>query len=144
MPIHELGNTIWKELKALEAIILTDTYEATSGGEGLFGDTRDQLFGFTLTLMGGGHEHDVIVNAKKAQLFGTTSPSPSILLRTEIRNGHAHYVKVQRSREATDDAFSEWKYTITLCRFSIKGDRNVYGRCKDGHATIKRSRVGSN
>jgi len=142
MPIHEMGNTIWKELKALEEIIIADSYEATTG-DGLFGEARDQLFGFTLTLIGGGHEHDIIVNAKKAQLFGTISPSPDVFLRTETGNGHEHYIKVQRSRKAEDEALGEWEYTLTICRYTTKGDRNLDGRCEDGHTRVKRSRIGS-
>jgi len=142
MPIHEMGNTIWKELKALEEIIITDSYEATTGS-GLFGDARDQLFGFTLTLMGGGHEHDIIVNANKARQFGTDSPSPQVILRTETRNGHEHWTRITRSREVNGTIYGEWSYKLIICRYTMPNNPNSAGMCDDGHTTIKRSRIGT-
>ena len=78
MPLYESGNTVWKELKALE-----DSLGIHAVGTN----------GVTLSLRGGGdHQHDVYLNALhiKKLLRGET-----ITAFSAVTGAHSHFIKMK-------------------------------------------------
>lgn len=119
MPLHVDGATGYKETKALAALTLglpeNDEHHVHGAGHGahyeharngVFGESRDEAFGFNLVLSGGDHDHTVTLTATKLKLLeereaaylaaGSTGRIPKVIVPTEERNAHQHIVGVSR------------------------------------------------
>merc|ERR1712083_505489 len=58
-PVSSDGQPAWKEIKSLEDVFLGDDYDDGENADDYFGDDRDLIHGFTVTLKGGGHQHEI-------------------------------------------------------------------------------------
>merc|ERR1712232_481539 len=145
MGIADNGVAAYKETKAMEDIVLSDTYDDPVIGVDFFGDGRDLKYGFTVSLQGGGHQHEIYVGGWKIQQTWYDSVNEVyyndvtkvITVDSEERNGHVHTVTIGRSR--VDDQ-SEWQYVIGTCRWGSVSDAHLYsvgdymsGKCADAH-----------
>lgn len=54
-PVHQFGNPIYKEMKALQELALAKDYESPDKLDGFFGEGRDLKYPYTVMLEGGGH-----------------------------------------------------------------------------------------
>jgi hypothetical protein len=139
VPLHSHGNTVWKELKALEDLVLPDNYEAPTGESQLFGDARDSVYGFDMTLDGGGHSHNMKVKASTVRDWDVQlelgNTDIEVTLDSELRNGHEHIVLVRRNRTHTAEP---WKYFLLGCRFKGSPNWDQGGMCADGHTLVSR------
>lgn len=119
-------------------------------GVDFFGDSRDLLYGFTVYLQGGGHQHEIYIagwrvywkwyDAENDVYYNDTSVT--IEVDSETRDGHTHTVSIGRWRANEE---SEWQYVIDRCRFGSLSDADQYadddymdGECVDLHDSIVR------
>jgi len=122
-PLHKSGDLAFKEVKALEAILLEDNYDDPIDGiaPDYFGPGRDLIYGFDLSLAGGDHEHmlhipgwivkaewydddnEIYLNGSNYTIDGTTFTA----------NGHEHPVTLWRWRE--DEDSQDWTYVLEEC-----------------------------
>ena len=149
-PVHIDGYPSWKEIKALEDIILPDDYDDITSGIDFFGDSRDLTYGFTVYLQGGGHQHEMYIAGWKVywywydrtNLIYYNGSDYTIEVDSETREGHAHTVTLYRWRASN---ISEWNYQIVTCRYGSITDDDDYsegdymsGKCADLHNEIVR------
>ena len=150
-PIHDNGYPSYKEVKALEDIVLGDDYDDTTSGIDFFGDSRDLIYGFTVYLQGGGHQHEMYIAGWKVYWLGwydyntetyRNGSDYKIEVDAETRNGHSHTVTIWRWRQNDD---SQWNYEIGTCRYGSVSDEELYeesdymdGACDDLHSKIVR------
>ena len=151
-PVADDGVPAFKEIKALEHVFLSDDYEDGVDGVDLFGDSRDLLFGFTVYLQGGGHEHEIYIagwrvrsewfDEENDRYFNDTART--IEVDSGLRHGHTHTLSIGRWRASEE---SPWRYVVGRCRFgSISlGDHHHFddddyldGQCADLHHSIVR------
>eukprot|EP00486_Rosalina_sp_Unknown_P000306 CAMPEP_0201566736 /NCGR_PEP_ID=MMETSP0190_2-20130828/6746_1 /ASSEMBLY_ACC=CAM_ASM_000263 /TAXON_ID=37353 /ORGANISM="Rosalina sp." /LENGTH=768 /DNA_ID=CAMNT_0047985865 /DNA_START=82 /DNA_END=2388 /DNA_ORIENTATION=- len=144
-PLHKSGDLAFKEVKALEKILLDDNYDDPIDGiaPDIFGEGRDLIYGFDLNLAGGDHEHMMHVPGwivSNAWYDGDNETyyngsDYKIFLDTSVANGHEHWVSAWRWRES--DTSSQWIYVIEECAFSEEGPF-MDGGCADGHMVLDR------
>lgn len=131
MPLHVQGSTDWKEIKALAEMTLPENFD--SSHDGVFGSKRDEVYGFTLTLVGGGHEHDFQVDPKDLKKWNDGVDTIGIFT-TDVRDLHQHQLNVKRTGVNPD-----YVYTIVTCRFKGEGKNDwINNNCADGHSLIVR------
>ena len=126
-PIHGAGNAAFKEVKALQAVVLDNDYDdPITNPDGFFGDDRDKIYGFEMNLQGGGHQHVVYVAGWRVRYYWFDRTDTTIALTTsdniieaesDTRNGHAHTVEVWREKDASTD---EWIYHVFSSYFFIR------------------------
>jgi len=151
-PIHERGSSEYKELKALQEVMLPDDYDSVNrsdvvnGVDFWNGDTRDLLYGIELSLEGGDHEHNVYIPGWKVKQVWFDEDAQQWLMssdefvevESEESDGHLHTLRVwMQSRE-------ENVYRIKQCRYGAVYDGGVGwsdGQCDDYHDQV--NRVGS-
>lgn len=118
--IHSAGSAEFKELKALQDIILPKDYDDitnTVNDIDFFDDLdqRDLYYGFQVSLQGGTHQHIVYIPGWKIKNFWTQSNSNHVLeVESEEKNGHRHTLRIWREK----DVNNEWKYHLKSCRCS--------------------------
>ncbi len=149
-PISDDGLPAFKEVKALEDVFLSDDYDDADDGEDVFGQNRDLVYGFTLHLQGGGHQHELYVAGWRVREHWysdddgqfVNDSTITIEVDTEERDGHSHTLDVARWRSHDD---SEWVYVIDRCRFGSISDGDQFGdddyldgECADLHDAIIR------
>ena len=160
-PIHNAGSAAFKEIKAMQAVVLPEDYDdPITNPDGFFGDSRDTEYGFELYLMGGGHQHICYISGWRVKRdwlhdYKTdlndwcTEPSCYAEIECEERNGHSHTIRVWRDYE--NDGVT-WKYHVSDCRFgSISdsasfvypddwtvADANGDTICADNHNAVQR------
>jgi hypothetical protein len=90
MPIHEEGNTVWKEAKALQDVVLG--MEEDDRMKRLLKDARAMEYGLDLYIYQSSHSHAVRISATQYRqlVAGTTDV---VKVKTS-GNGHGHYVGV--------------------------------------------------
>eukprot|EP00486_Rosalina_sp_Unknown_P015017 CAMPEP_0201593386 /NCGR_PEP_ID=MMETSP0190_2-20130828/191005_1 /ASSEMBLY_ACC=CAM_ASM_000263 /TAXON_ID=37353 /ORGANISM="Rosalina sp." /LENGTH=416 /DNA_ID=CAMNT_0048052551 /DNA_START=181 /DNA_END=1432 /DNA_ORIENTATION=- len=147
-PIHEEGNTAYKEVKALEDVVLSSDYDdPIANPTGFFGNDRDLIYGFELNLQGGGHQHVVYVPGWQVQYFWynattleyKTTSTDLVWVEGEERNGHAHRIQIWRDYDPIDNV--TWRYHIGSCGFGSWSDgvNNLEpSSCTDGHTSLAR------
>ena len=149
-PIHGYGNSAYKEIKALQSIILDNDYDnPIKNPDGFFGDNRDKIYGFEMNLQGGGHQHVIYIAGWKIinnwfdkNNIPLTTSNNIITVESDTRNSHAHTVEIWRKKDLITD---EWIYYIKRCRPGSLSDSNKYtdndwidGECSDLHNTLTR------
>merc|ERR1712228_34720 len=132
-PIHNGGSAAFKEIKAMQAVVLPEDYDdPIQHPDGFFGDSRDTIYGFELYLMGGGHQHICYISGwrvKSKWLIDAdtdswcTDPSCYAEIECEERNSHSHTVRVWRDYD-TDGV--TWKYHVSDCRFGSISDSDIF------------------
>jgi len=132
-PIHNAGSASFKEVKALQAVVLPSDYDdPVANPDGFFGDSRDLVYGFELSLMGGGHQHICYISGSRVRSawlidFDTnqwnTDRDSYVDVDCEERNGHSHQVRIWREYD-TDGV--TWKYNLRDCRFGTASDKATY------------------
>eukprot|EP00484_Ammonia_sp_Unknown_P014928 CAMPEP_0197079140 /NCGR_PEP_ID=MMETSP1384-20130603/213471_1 /TAXON_ID=29189 /ORGANISM="Ammonia sp." /LENGTH=985 /DNA_ID=CAMNT_0042518013 /DNA_START=29 /DNA_END=2986 /DNA_ORIENTATION=+ len=149
-PIHAAGSTTFKEVKALQAVTLPSDYDdAEAYPDGFFGDSRDLIYGFEVSLQGGGHQHVVYIQGWRIRVFWYDGDTESWLMSADnvvtvegdTRNNHAHTLEVWRDL----DADGGWQYHVKRCRWGSISDADKYsdedwmdGQCEDHHNAIVR------
>merc|ERR1712187_307114 len=104
--IADDGVPAFKEVKALEDIVLEDDYDDYEVGIDFFGDARDLKYGFTVYLQGGGHQHEIYIPGWRINWTWYdpinevyyNDASRVITVDSEERAGHVHTVTIGRSR----------------------------------------------
>ena len=147
-PIHSAGHAAYKELKALQDIILSDNYDDPNDGIDFWTDSLDLTYGFELSLEGGNHEHLITIKSSKIinEWYDEENDKyyngSSYIIETDsdIANGHEHTVKIWRWRSNENNA---WNYEILQCRFGTKSDSEVdypyqNKTCQDNHNLLIR------
>ena len=132
-PIHNGGSASFKEVKALQAVVLPSDYDdPVANPEGFFGDSRDIIYGFELYLMGGGHQHICYIpgwRIRNAWLIDIdtdqwyTDKDHYVTIDCEERNSHSHQVRIWREYES--DGIT-WKYNLRDCRYGTSSDLPNY------------------
>ncbi|KAJ9457826.1 hypothetical protein DIPPA_04223 [Diplonema papillatum] len=142
-PVHEHGSTMYKEIKAMEELIMGRHSEHVTQ---IIAETRDTEFGVELELSGGGHTHHLHITPGEMALFraGTRTGISKMTLEA---NGHQHFLAVRYDR---DNVGKEWSLeSCNMGGISFRcGARNgectertdvpfcCDGRCPDGHTGI--------
>jgi len=148
-PIHSAGSAAFKEVKALQSVILPDDYDDIDNGLDFFGDDRDKIYGFELNLQGGGHQHVVYIPGWRVRYYWydrtdtdveLSSSDDVIEAESDTRNGHAHTVRIWRERDIGTD---EWIYHVKQCRpgsISDNYDESYWSndQCNDYHNSLSR------
>jgi len=145
-PIHVAGSTIWKEVKAFEKMSLKDDYDSLLDQDGFFGGQRDGTYGFTLTLMGGGHDHDLRVSGGWHKQWAPMVRSDGYSVATHqvttvTSNGHQHVIEIERSQPLGSDTPLEYK--MLNCKIKGMTEWEVqqdpeHPMCGDGHVSVAR------
>lgn len=138
MPIHEDGNTAWKEIKALAALTLDTARYEHDHASPVFGDDMDARYGFNLVLTGGGHDHNVHISASRVAKLEQRLAEKGFAratVPTEERDGHQHLLQITRDRAGGEEGTGPWVYSIVSCG---TGGRIMDGRCEDGHTVLVR------
>ncbi len=147
LPPHVAGSTTWKEIKALQDIMLPEsTYDNISDPlhHPFFGSGRDKRYGFQLVLDGGTHEHLVTILSYHFNKYWLDSdgnpilndPLAIITADSEEREGHQHTVKVSRKLNTQSGL---WEYKMVACKKeSQTEDKFLIDACDDGHDEIWR------
>ena len=151
-PIHEAGSATWKEIKALQQIVLKEGYDDITSEDlsDFFGPLKDIRYGFSLLLTGGGsHQHEMYIPGSKIEATWYNATSKDYIYfdsfdnnvikeDTEWRNGHTHTLDVSRKWNATNNAFV---YKIIQCRWGDLQDNDIgytSNICADGHNAVSR------
>ena len=109
MPIHEHGNTMYQEIKSMQAVL---------SGSGNLENLRADSFGITLLLQGGGtHSHEVPLSPEDV---GDLQAGAEVTASSTLANGHTHSVKLK---------LENGNYILVKCN-----DANP--PCSDGHDTL--------
>eukprot|EP01064_Diplonema_japonicum_P013228 TRINITY_DN20730_c0_g1_i1.p1 TRINITY_DN20730_c0_g1~~TRINITY_DN20730_c0_g1_i1.p1 ORF type:complete len:1139 (+),score=327.72 TRINITY_DN20730_c0_g1_i1:46-3462(+) len=146
-PVHEHGNTIFKEVKAVEELIMgKDNQEIKD----IIEETRSEAYGADLKLLGSGHNHQVHISP--SEMLDLKEGRRTYVYKTStLANAHTHYIKVNYDKSQPHG--SEW--SLDWCTQS--GDRNgcpgsvgagncgktskavdcCYGSCPDGHTGVE-------
>ena len=147
-PIHYGGGANWKEVKALEAVVLEDDYDDIDSGLDFFGDSRYLIYGFEVNLKGGGHQHTSYIPGWKVRNYWYDSDEDiyyntsdyTVEVESDTRNSHAHTTTIWRHK-----VDGSWVYEIGTCRYGSLSDADQYddsdyvpGFCSDGHTYIER------
>ena len=151
-PVHKYGTVQYKEVKALQGVLLDDAkYDDDVHGISFFTKERDLKHGFEVALQGGdgGHYHTVSIpsNLVRDHWYDeddddfTKGDSFVLEAESDLANGHVHTVRIWRDR--VDDNANDWTYTIQDCRFGTLSDSDVDNpwqsdTCQDGHTQIIR------
>ena len=94
-PIHHEGNTVWKEVKALEALTL-------NGDSSIAAHVREVALGMTLQLTWtNGHVHTLALHSTDVEAL---SEGKTVTRDSSTDNGHSHTVTL--SRNAIDGHFN--------------------------------------
>ena len=132
-PIHNAGSAAFKEVKALQAVVLPTDYDnPVIYPDGFFGDSRDIEYGFELSLMGGGHQHICYISGSRVRSAWlvdfdnnewNTDRDSYVDVDCEARNGHEHQVRIWREYDTDGET---WVYRLRDCRFGTRSDDATY------------------
>jgi len=91
-PVHQAGNNIWKELKALEAVQLTGDQKMTQA-------VREEALGVTFELsFANGHVHTIkVAGADLVTKLAKVGDSHTV--SSTLNNGHEHQVTIKRVKD---------------------------------------------
>ena len=133
-PIHNGGSAAFKEVKALQAVVLPDDYDdPVTNPDGLFGDSRDLVYGFELSLMGGGHQHICYIPGWRIIYYWQddadlntwhTDIDHYVTADCEETNSRSH--QQVRIREEYDTDETTWIYRLRDCGFGTSSDGVSY------------------
>jgi len=122
-PTHWEGSDAWKEVKALQSVVLEASADGSAGG---LEDIANNFGGIDLHMgaatAGIAHEHTLSVPSDLVQRFEAGLP---VTATSSLDAGHTHDVTVTRSR-----AGASWAYSIQACD-------GTAAACADGHSTLR-------
>eukprot|EP01064_Diplonema_japonicum_P018904 TRINITY_DN275_c0_g1_i2.p1 TRINITY_DN275_c0_g1~~TRINITY_DN275_c0_g1_i2.p1 ORF type:complete len:1096 (+),score=388.85 TRINITY_DN275_c0_g1_i2:41-3328(+) len=96
-PVHEHGNTVWKEAKAVaDLVMMKDT---NADVREVINEARGGGFGVELRLGGGGHDHYIKIEPEELEQ-ARAGTKTEFLKISDTRNAHAHTVMVVYDRTA--------------------------------------------
>eukprot|EP00486_Rosalina_sp_Unknown_P006708 CAMPEP_0201569686 /NCGR_PEP_ID=MMETSP0190_2-20130828/11502_1 /ASSEMBLY_ACC=CAM_ASM_000263 /TAXON_ID=37353 /ORGANISM="Rosalina sp." /LENGTH=315 /DNA_ID=CAMNT_0047992301 /DNA_START=678 /DNA_END=1625 /DNA_ORIENTATION=+ len=148
-PIHSGGSNVFKEIKALQSMVLPHDYDDPNVyPDGFFGDDRDKIYGFEVNLQGGGHQHVVYIQGYKVRNRWYDNDGNALMnedavveVEGDTRENHQHVIEVWRDLD--DD--NTWQYHIKRCRYGSISDAHKYsdddwidGECSDFHNQVNR------
>lgn len=149
-PVHNAGSNTFKEIKALQAMALPKDYDdPIAHPDGFFGNDRDLIYGFEVSLQGGGHQHVVFIQGWKVRNKWYDSDTSTwlmssddvVTIEADERNNHQHVLELWRDQ----DNDGNWVYHIKRCRYGSKSDADKYvdddwmnDECEDYHNSIVR------
>ena len=134
MPIHEHGKTSWKEVKALQDIVI-DAGGSSRLRAGL-NRVREERIGVALKLKYtsgtkanvGAHEHTMHVSGKQLKEMDTGS---TVKITTSYDNSHSHDVWVTRQLSEFVANQPLYQYKMTKCDTDlICGDKDGYTKAR--------------
>ncbi|KAJ9461165.1 hypothetical protein DIPPA_28912 [Diplonema papillatum] len=143
-PVHEQGSTIWKEVKAIEELILGKDNDHIKA---IIAEQRGQNYGLVLELTGSGHMHEISVTP--AEIRSLKSGSATSLRKvTSLANGHQHYIQVDYDAAAPPG--NQWSIdwcTMSAdanecrlsagCSASTDNPNCCVGSCPDRHSGLR-------
>eukprot|EP00037_Helgoeca_nana_P031047 m.391982 g.391982 ORF g.391982 m.391982 type:complete len:1112 (-) comp28319_c1_seq6:2403-5738(-) len=148
MPVHEHGRTTWKEVKALQDILIADGGSQSLAAQ-LSGVLQERQ-GVSLRLAYtagvnnvGPHTHTIHITGD--QLRDMDASSNGISVSTSLDNGHQHEVRVNRLRFTVRNNIPIYRYQLLQCDDPVSnavrtcGNRTAY---TDNRAGL-RSAVGA-
>eukprot|EP01065_Artemidia_motanka_P050274 TRINITY_DN8566_c0_g2_i1.p2 TRINITY_DN8566_c0_g2~~TRINITY_DN8566_c0_g2_i1.p2 ORF type:complete len:1196 (+),score=435.00 TRINITY_DN8566_c0_g2_i1:97-3684(+) len=117
-PIHEHGNTIWKEVKALEEIMVGK--DSRKELMNIFLETRAGAYGTELELISApdSHTHTVSISAAETMEFEAGTRT-EIVKTSTLGDGHTHRVKI--GYDAAKAAKKENPWFLKYCTMSSDG-----------------------
>ncbi|KAJ9459536.1 hypothetical protein DIPPA_23853 [Diplonema papillatum] len=150
-PVHEHGSTIYKEVKALEELVVGANDDYISA---IIDETREAAYGIDLELItgGAGHSHEIHVTPDELKKLkeGTITALKKV---SDVASGHQHYVRLVYNRNAAEGR--EWSVDWcnmgpkkVNCPVAGKGSCNnppsgssvprcCDNKCPDGHSGIR-------
>eukprot|EP01084_Bolivina_argentea_P289262 496666_1 len=153
-PIHYGGSLPYKETKSLQDMILDkENYDDIENGIKFWTQDRDLKYGFTLSLIGGNHEHEIYIPGWKVNYYWyddinekyTNGSNYIITEIADIANQHQHTVQIYRYQStSTQDNNNKWNYYILKCRSGTDSDTDLTlvpyqnNSCSDGHDQLIR------
>ena len=126
MPIHEHGKTSWKEVKALQDLVVDAGGSAKMRAN--LDKVREERLGVALTLAYttggttgvGPHTHSLHISGEQTALL---NKGESVTVSTSLDNGHTHDVTVARDQVIFRDGYPEYTYKLMQCdRMAVCGD----------------------
>lgn len=140
MPIHEHGKTAWKEVKALQDIVLGNGGSAAfqSGLEEL----KEERVGVTLKLgYASGHDHTLTISPEQLNEMDEVG---SVKVTSSTDNGHAHEVTVSREIVRLLADFRQVRYIISQCDSGRTCEDGSLGDYDAGRANLDDTIMGLN
>ncbi|KAJ9465094.1 hypothetical protein DIPPA_26071 [Diplonema papillatum] len=144
-PIHEEGSTIWKEVKAVEELIMGKDSDYIKA---IIAETRGENYGLMLELtVGSGHTHELSISP--AELASLKSGATTSLYKVStLANGHQHYVKLDYDNSAktgeewsldwcTQSADRRTCRVTTGCSAATDDPYCCVDKCPDLHPGVK-------
>lgn len=118
MPIHEHGKTSWKELKALQDLVVDAGGSASMRAN--LDRIREERLGVALTLQYttggdtgvGPHMHTLHITGEQTTELNN---GETVTVTTSLDNGHTHHVTVARDTVIFRDGFPEYTYKLVEC-----------------------------
>eukprot|EP01062_Namystynia_karyoxenos_P082219 TRINITY_DN9220_c0_g1_i1.p1 TRINITY_DN9220_c0_g1~~TRINITY_DN9220_c0_g1_i1.p1 ORF type:complete len:1154 (+),score=325.35 TRINITY_DN9220_c0_g1_i1:393-3464(+) len=146
-PVHEHGNTIWKEVKALEELVVGA--ESREELRAIVLETRGFAYGTELLVLEGtGHEHHLTIPpAQTAELNAGTRTE--FVGTSSLANGHTHQMKLTYDKATKVYSLVWCTMSPDWCPGSIKSGCGVadngkgeqvsccWGKCPDEHPGIR-------
>ena len=138
--IHNGGSNEYKEIKALQEIVLGTDYDDEENGIDMFDGDRDNIYGFELSLQNGDHQHRLYIPGWKVATKWTesdTSTDDYIEVEVDETDGHQHVVRIWRNK----DGNGEWVYHLKQCKLGRFNDVHhlwMADKCSDDHDMVKR------
>eukprot|EP01060_Flectonema_neradi_P007809 TRINITY_DN1551_c0_g1_i5.p1 TRINITY_DN1551_c0_g1~~TRINITY_DN1551_c0_g1_i5.p1 ORF type:complete len:1327 (+),score=322.51 TRINITY_DN1551_c0_g1_i5:47-4027(+) len=102
-PIHEHGSTAWKELKALQEMVINKDDQYVKK---ILEEIRITAYGVELRLTGGGHSHTISITPKELKQLQTGAKT-EIQKTTSVDEAHSHRVLVKFDVTQTS-VYDQW------------------------------------
>ena len=132
MPLNADGNTAYKEVQALGAMVLDGQIpegepepEGTGGGGG-------GVLELALAAANDGHQHELIFGSDEIE---TLRNGTGVWVVSSFVEGHTHQVKVDATTNTDDVSSHDWVYNMKECLTGGKSGPNPPA-CVDGHQAL--------
>lgn len=134
MPVHEHGRTTWKEVKALQDILIADGGSQSLAAQ-LNGVLQERQ-GVTIRLSYttgvnnvGPHTHRIHISGD--QLREMDASPNGISLSSSLDNGHQHEIRVNRLKFTVRNNINVYRYQLLQCDDPVNNQVRMCGNATD-------------
>lgn len=120
-PTRSEGEDSWKEVKALQTVLLEASSDGSIGLEDVVANFRGLELELSAATTGASHTHGITLNSADVD---DLEAGKSVTAVTSLADGHTHSVTLSRVQSG-----SKWRYILEACD-------SHSAPCGDGHASV--------